>query len=103
MKKLKKLHLKGSQTARGEIGGVAQVDSAQVDSAASASSPIDGGLPLLPPAPTDWLLTPRVDVKGSSRVAQKMMASVKKCGVPVLENREMGPNKKVRILEYNTA
>jgi len=103
MKKLKKLHLKGSQTARGEISGVAQVDSAQVDSAASALSPIDGGLPLLPPAPTDWLLTPRVDVKGSSRVAQKMMASVKKCGVPVLENREMGPNKKVRILEYNTA
>jgi hypothetical protein len=50
------------------------------------------GLPLLPPAPTDWLITPRS--LPSSRIAQKMISTVQKLGGSVLEANKSPTGKK---------
>ena len=101
----KRLHQIGSQTARGVLQNVQQDGDHQKrnpDEALqsyAARTPRTGGLgigvvpglPLLPPAPSDWLLTPRA--LPSSRVAHRMMANVQKLGAPVLDTK--GANKKI--------
>jgi hypothetical protein len=78
--KKKRLRQHGSQTARGALENAGQDHSKRHPGLGSGLVP---GLPLLPPAPLDWLLTPRA--LPSSRVAHKMMANVQKLGGPVLD------------------
>ena len=107
----KKIRQRGSLTARGALerrdhetnylqvhhdpatstGARADLESRKASEVAGGGGFGVPGLPLLPPAPTDWLITPRS--LPSSRIAQKMISTVQKLGGSVLE-ADKSPNGK---------
>jgi len=93
----KKIRQKGSLTARGASERRDHdTNYLQVHQDPATSTHMKGGgvpgLPLLPPAPTDWLITPRS--LPSSRIAQKMISTVQKLGGSVLEANKSPTGKK---------
>ena len=108
----KKIRYQGSLTARGAAGKhdqhtnyleVHHDDNAPVAGgsehvAAGAErgrNMSDASGALLPPAPTDWLFTPRT--LPSSRVAAKMISTMEKLGGPVLETKKSPSGKKSEL------